>query len=149
MILAHSSQYFFSESDGEDESGLCLAGGGGEPALPDRKRVGGGGGAGSCRETGHGEGCVEVLANLSDYPIGDGPGVDPEEGGGEVGALGDDGWAEGLDGVCEEVEVIVRGAGEEASHVLVGAGAVEPPFKVGARRDSTRSESRSSKASYS
>lgn len=74
-----------------------------------------------------GERSVEVLADLSDYPIRDGPSVNPNERMSEIGAFGDDGGAEDVDGVDDEVEVIVV-AGEEAFHVLVRAWAMEPPL---------------------
>lgn len=82
-------------------------------------------------EAGDGEGGVEVLADLGDYPIGDGPGVDPGDGAGRVEALGEDGGAEGGDAVRDEAEFLAAAAGEEVHQKLVRRGAVEPPLEVG------------------
>jgi hypothetical protein len=50
-----------------------------------------------------------------------------------VGALGDDGGAEGVDGARGEDEAAAAflGAGEEAHHVLARGGTMEPPLEVG------------------
>ncbi|KAG6476928.1 hypothetical protein ZIOFF_066176 [Zingiber officinale] len=86
-------------------------------------------------DSGDGDGGVEVLPDLGDYPIrGDGPGVDPGGGGAGAGALGDDGGAEGGDSFGEESELgggVVVSAGEHAHHVLVLRRAMEPPLDVG------------------
>lgn len=94
----------------------------------------GGNGAIGAADAGDGEGGVEVLANLGDYPIGDGPGVDPGDGAGGVEALGEDGGAEGGDAVGDESEEVGGGvlvAGQEAHQKLVGRRTMEPPLEVG------------------
>ena len=84
-----------------------------------------------------GEGSVEVLPDLGDYPIRDGPGVDPGDGAVGVAALGDDdGGTERGERLRLEAErrgrVVVcgGGAGEQAHQELVRRGAVEPPVEV-------------------
>lgn len=78
-----------------------------------------------------GEGRVEVLPELGDYPIGDGPGVNPGNGAGLVESLGEDGWAEGGDAVGDESEAGFPLAGEEAHQKLVSRRTMEPPLEVG------------------
>mgnify|MGYP003702759797 CR=1 FL=1 len=110
--------------DGEDEARQRLVRAVGAAALPQALglgrrrrrrrrggvvgiggRNGGGGLGGGGGEAGDGEVGVEVLPELGDYPIGaDGPGVHPVELAGVVGALGDDGGAEGVDGARGEEE---------------------------------------------
>nr|ACN31740.1 unknown [Zea mays] len=60
-----------------------------------------------------------------------GPGVHPVELARVVGALGDDGGAEGVDGARGEDEAaVVQSAGEQAHHVLARGRAMEPPLEV-------------------
>ncbi|KAL0452673.1 UNVERIFIED_CONTAM: hypothetical protein Slati_1245400 [Sesamum latifolium] len=82
-------------------------------------------------ETRHSEGRVEVLPDVGNYPIGDGPGVNPGNGAGLVEALGEDGGAKGGDAVGQKAEAGVLFAGEEAHQKLVGGGTMEPPLEVG------------------
>ncbi|KAL0402965.1 UNVERIFIED_CONTAM: hypothetical protein Sradi_1937300 [Sesamum radiatum] len=82
-------------------------------------------------ETRHSEGRVEVLPNVGNYPIGDGPGVNPGNGAGLVEALGEDGGAKGGDAVGQKAEAGVLFAGEEAHQKLVRGGTMEPPLEVG------------------
>jgi len=83
-------------------------------------------------EAGDGEGSVEVLSHLSDYPIRDGPGVNPGNVAGGVAALDDDGGAEGGNGLRNESEGFGGGiAGEHAHQKLVGRRTMEPPLEVG------------------
>lgn len=82
-------------------------------------------------DAGDGEGSVEVLAHLGDYPIRDGPGVDPGDGAGRVESLGEDGGAEGGDAEGNEAEGVVLVAGEQAHQKLVGRRTMEPPLEVG------------------
>lgn len=97
----------------------------GDAALPDAGQTAG---AGSGRnnlagivDASDGEGGVEVLSDLSDHPISDGPGVDPGNVAGGVAALDDDGGAEGGDGLRKEAEGVVGSgvAGEHAHQKLV------------------------------
>lgn len=81
-----------------------------------------------------GEGRVEVLPDLCDYPISDCPGVDPGNGAGVVAALDEDGGPEGGDGLGNESEGCGRvsgSAGEKAHQELVGGRTMEPPLEVG------------------
>ncbi|KAK4403436.1 hypothetical protein Sango_0712200 [Sesamum angolense] len=82
-------------------------------------------------KAGHGEGRVEVLPDVGNYPIGDGPGVNPGNGAGLVEALGEDGGAKGGNAVGQETEAGVLFAGEEAHQKLVRGGTMEPPLEVG------------------
>lgn len=109
----------------------------GDAALPDAGQTAG---AGSGRnnlagivDASDGEGGVEVLSDLSDHPISDGPGVDPGNVAGGVAALDDDGGAEGGDGLRNESEGVVGGgvAGEHAHQKLVWGRTMEPPLEVG------------------
>lgn len=69
---------------------------------------------------GDGEGSVEVLPDLSDYPIGDGPRVNPSNGACGVAAFDDDGGAERGDGLRIESEGFGGEiAGEHAHQKLV------------------------------
>lgn len=95
---------------------------------------------GGAAEAGDGEGSVEVLPDLGDYPISDGPGVNPGDGAAGVvagvAAFDEDGGpAEGDDGLGHESEGVLgwrrRGnAGEHAHQVLVGGRTMEPPIQV-------------------
>ncbi|KAK8508220.1 hypothetical protein V6N12_019399 [Hibiscus sabdariffa] len=101
-----------------------------------RGTVGGGWGLGRVSESSNGEGSVEVLLDLGDYPIRDGPSVDPGDGTAVIAAFNDDGGAEGGEGEGVKVEtegvvLVGRSPGEKAHQKLVSRGAVEPPFKVG------------------
>lgn len=109
----------------------------GDAALPDAGQTAG---AGSGRnnlagivDASDGEGGVEVLSDLSDHPISDGPGVDPGNVAGGVAALDDDGGAEGGDGLRNESEGVVGGgvAGEHAHQKLVRGRTMEPPLEIG------------------
>lgn len=112
----------------------------GEAALPDGRAVEGSygrcgdlGGSGIFAESGNGEGGVEILADVGNYPIRDGPGVDPGDVAGEIAALDEDGGANGVDGDGSEVEGIGRrrcSAGEDAHQKLVGRRTMEPPLEV-------------------
>ncbi|KAK8978388.1 hypothetical protein V6N11_028391 [Hibiscus sabdariffa] len=89
---------------------------------------------GGVSESSNGEGSVEVLLDLGDYPIRDGPSVDPGDGTGVIAAFDYDGGSEGGEGEGVKVEtegVVGRSSGEKAHQKLVRRGAVEPPFKVG------------------
>lgn len=79
-----------------------------------------------------GEGSVEVFPDLGDYPIRDGPGVDPGDGALGVASLGDDdGWPERGERLRLEAERRrCFGAGEKAHQELVRRRAVEPPVEV-------------------
>lgn len=62
----------------------------------------GGGGGGRRRidrtsETSNGKGCIEVFPDLCDYPMSNGPSVDPGDGTGGVAAFDEDGGSEGGD----------------------------------------------------
>lgn len=87
-------------------------------------------------EAGDGEGSVEVLPHLGDYPISDGPGVNPGDGAAGAAAAAFDeygGPAEGDDGLGHESEGFLgwRGtAGEHAHQVLVVGRTMEPPIQV-------------------
>lgn len=96
-------------------------------------------GPGGAPEARDGKGRVEVLPHLRDYPIGDGPGVDPVDGALLVAALGEDDGPDGGDGVRDEFEAVVGRSGgggragrsgEEAHQKLVRRGTVEPPLQV-------------------
>lgn len=60
------------------------------------------------------------------------PSVDPINRPGPVTPLDQDGRADGFDGERNEFEglVVGGGAGEEAHHVLVDRGSMEPPLEV-------------------
>ena len=90
----------------QDKTGDRFSGETGEAALPDARKVA------RVRtrrnnlrigiririsDLGNGQGSVEVLPDLSNYPIRDSPGVDPNDGARGVAALGDNGAAEGYD----------------------------------------------------
>ncbi|RAL52314.1 hypothetical protein DM860_016163 [Cuscuta australis] len=109
----------------------------GEAALPNRGAVGGWRGPGSGSEPGHGEGGVEVLPDLGNYPIRDGPGVDPGDVPVGIAALDEDGGADRINGERDESERIGRrrcGAGEDAHQKLARRRAVEPPLEVGVQK---------------
>lgn len=109
----------------------------GDAAFPDTGQTAG---AGASRnnlagivDAGDGEGGVEVLSDLSNYPIRDGAGVDPGNVAGGVAALDDDGGAEGGDGLRKEAEGVVGSgvAGEHAHQKLVRGRTMEPPLEIG------------------
>lgn len=90
----------------------------------------GGRGRGIFTEAGYGEGSVEVLPDLGDYPMSDGPSVDPRDGAISVAALDEDGGPEAIDGLGTELKRFVLVAGEEAHQELVGRRTMEPPLDV-------------------
>lgn len=82
-------------------------------------------------EAGDGEGSVEVLPDLGNYPISDGPGVDPRDRAAVIAALNDDGGAEGGDRLRNESEgVRGRFSSEHAHQKLVGRRTMEPPLEI-------------------
>ncbi|KAG9455170.1 hypothetical protein H6P81_008074 [Aristolochia fimbriata] len=131
-----SSGYSENISDSEDEARHRGARAiGDRAALPESLAKAARRGRGCPVESSDGEGRVEVLPDLGDYPIRDGPGVDPGEG--SESALGEDGGTEGLDGEGHEIEGGVfagggssGGAGEQSHHILAGGWAMEPPLDV-------------------
>ncbi|RDX79194.1 hypothetical protein CR513_40411, partial [Mucuna pruriens] len=72
-----------------------------DAALPDAGQAAGAGGGRNnlvgVVDAGDGEGCVEVLPYVGDYPIREGPRVNPSNGAGSVAALDDDGGTKGGD----------------------------------------------------
>lgn len=83
------------------------------------------------------QGSVEVLPDLGNNPILDGPGMDPGDGTVSIPALDEDCWSERCDGLGHELEGSGQWgwgwAGEEAHHELVGGRSVEPPLEVGGK----------------
>lgn len=88
---------------------------------------------GGSAEAGDRKRSVEVLAHLDNYPISNGPGVDPVNGADAVAALSEDDGTERGDGVREELEVVngVSSAGEESHQKLVGRRTMKPPLQIG------------------
>lgn len=78
------------------------------------------------------KGSVEVLPDLGNYPIREGPGVHPGDAPGTVAALDEDGGAKAGDWLRKELEVVVGGgiAGEHAHQKLVRWRSVEPPLEI-------------------
>lgn len=105
-------------------------------ALPDggaavRGNLGELGLGGGVSEACDGEGSVEVLPDLGDYPIRDGPGVDPGDLLFSITALHEDDGADSGDGLRIELKRRVAFvAGEQAHQKLVGGRTMEPPLEV-------------------
>ncbi|KAK4436468.1 hypothetical protein Salat_0810500 [Sesamum alatum] len=121
--------------DSKDEAGDGFPDPIRETALPNGGAMGGGNAAAirlvCVTKSRDSEGRVEVLPDVGNYPIGDGPGVNPGNGAGLVEALGEDGGAKGGDAVGHKAESGVLFAGEEAHQKLVRRGTMEPPLEVG------------------
>lgn len=74
-----------------------------------RRGGGGRGRVGWISEASNSERGIEIFANLSDYPISDGPSVDPGDGTGRIAAFDEDGGAEGSDRLRNELEGLAVG----------------------------------------
>nr|GLL28039.1 hypothetical protein DM860_016163 [Ipomoea trifida] len=128
-------------SDSEDETGHRFPAPIREATLPDGsagdRSNGGSGGVAEARD---GEVRVEVLAHLSNYPIRDGPGVNPRDVARRIAAFDEhDGGADGVDRLVLELERIGGGggigsAGEDAHQKLVRRRAMEPPLEIGGQK---------------
>lgn len=99
--------------------------------------VGGGGGdfrrrrLAGIADASDGEGSVEVLPDLGDYPIRDGPGVNPGDRTVVIAAFDEDDGTERDDGLRNEAEGVRGGfTGEHAHQKLIGRRTMEPPLEI-------------------
>lgn len=82
-------------------------------------------------EASDGKGCVEVLSHLRNYPMIDGPGVDPRDGTSIIAAFHEHSGSKGGNGLRNELEIIIGLRSSEQSHQeLVGRWTMEPPIEV-------------------
>jgi hypothetical protein len=84
-------------------------------------------------ESGHGERSIKVLSDLGDYPISDGPSVNPIDISGRVKSFYEYGRPESSNGLWDEIEKVVVGivsSGEKAHQKLLRRRTMEPPLEV-------------------
>lgn len=82
-------------------------------------------------EASDGKGSVEVLPDLGDYPISDGPRVNPRDRTVVIAAFDENKGAEWSDGLGYESEgVLGWSTGEQAHQILMGRRTMEPPIEV-------------------